>query len=99
MSLVSADSPEGGETSPASDASERRNALLHKARNRKTKGLGTGVADESRLLEQVASEANLARALLEVVRNKGTPGMDGDRGSAEIFVYQAGSLSWKRMAN
>jgi RNA-directed DNA polymerase len=98
MSLVFADRPEGGETSPASDASERRNALLHKARNRKTKGLGT-VADESRLLEQVACEANLAQALLEVVRNKGAPGMDGDRGSAEIFVYQAGSLSWKWMAN
>lgn len=77
MSLVFADNPQGGETSPASDASERRNALLHKARNRKTKGPGTDVADTSRLLEQIASESNLAQALLEVVRNKGAPGVDG----------------------
>ena len=30
-----------------------------------------------RLLEDVASEANLALALLNVVRNKGAPGVDG----------------------
>jgi RNA-directed DNA polymerase len=77
MSLVLADSPQGGETQTASDASERRNALLHKTRNRKAKSPGTGVADTSRLLEQVATEANLAEALLEVVRNKGAPGVDG----------------------
>jgi len=35
------------------------------------------VADASRLLEEVASEANLAQALLNVVRNKGAPGVDG----------------------
>jgi hypothetical protein len=35
------------------------------------------VVDNSRLLEEVASEANLARALLNVVRNKGAPGVDG----------------------
>jgi len=35
------------------------------------------VADTSRLLEEVASEANLAQALLNVVRNKGAPGVDG----------------------
>jgi hypothetical protein len=35
------------------------------------------VADGSRLLEEVASEANLAKALLNVVRNKGAPGVDG----------------------
>src|SRR4029077_2045272 len=34
-------------------------------------------ADPNRLLEEVASEANLARALLNVVRNKGAPGIDG----------------------
>jgi RNA-directed DNA polymerase len=33
--------------------------------------------DPDRLLEAVASEANLARALLCVVRNKGAPGVDG----------------------
>jgi len=60
-----------------SDASERRGFLLHKARSKKTRGPGTGVVDTSRLLEEVASEANLARALLNVVRNKGAPGVDG----------------------
>jgi hypothetical protein len=31
----------------------------------------------SRLLEEVASVANLAQALLKVIRNKGAPGVDG----------------------
>jgi group II intron reverse transcriptase/maturase len=35
------------------------------------------VADTSRLPEEVASEANLARALPNVVRDKGAPGTDG----------------------
>jgi hypothetical protein len=30
-----------------------------------------------RLLEEVASVANLAQALLKVIRNKGAPGVDG----------------------
>ncbi len=60
-----------------SDASEERSFLLHKARNMKTNGPNAGAADTSRLLEEVASEANLARALLNVVRNKGAPGVDG----------------------
>src|SRR4051812_14574122 len=40
-------------------------------------GPATRAADPTRLLEEVASEANLARALLNVVRNKGAPGIDG----------------------
>ncbi|MBB4200957.1 hypothetical protein GGD83_004786 [Rhodoblastus sphagnicola] len=35
------------------------------------------MADVSRLLEEVASEVNLTKALLNVVRNKGAPGLDG----------------------
>jgi hypothetical protein len=54
----------GGETEP-SDASERRSFLRQRAKGKKTKGPGTGVADTSRLLEEVASEANLATALLK----------------------------------
>src|SRR5664280_1757053 len=77
LSLVFADSPSGGGTTKPSDASERRGFLLHKARSKKTRGPGPGVVDNSRLLEEVASEANLARALLNVVRNKGAPGVDG----------------------
>jgi hypothetical protein len=36
-----------------------------------------GTADTSRLLEEVASAANLAQALLKVIRNQGAPGVDG----------------------
>ena len=77
LSLVIADSPLGGGTAEPSDASEERSFLLHQTRNMKTSGPSAGAADTSRLLEEVASEANLARALLNVVRNKGAPGVDG----------------------
>ena len=77
LSLVFADSPSGGGAAEPSDASERRSFLLHKARTKKTRGPAASVADTSRLLEDVASEANLAKALLNVVRNKGAPGVDG----------------------
>jgi hypothetical protein len=74
-----ADSPQdkdpvgGGKTAPP-DASGQRDFLLHKARHKKTSGPGAGT---DRLLEAAASEANLAQALLNVVRNKGAPGPDG----------------------
>jgi len=77
LSLVFAENPSGGGKAEPSDVSERRSFLLHKARNKKTRGPGTDEADTSRLLEEVASEANLAQALLNVVRNKGAPGVDG----------------------
>ena len=77
LSLVFADNPSGGGAAEPSDASERRSYLLHKARSKKTRGPDTNVADTRRLLEEVASEANLAKALLNVVRNKGAPGVDG----------------------
>jgi RNA-directed DNA polymerase len=81
LGLAFADSPQGkptggGLTEPP-DVSGRRSFLLHKARNKKMRGPGAGVADTGRLLEEVASEANLAQALLNVVRNKGAPGVDG----------------------
>ena len=90
MSLVFADSPSGGGVAEPSDASERRSFLLHKARNKKTIGPVAGAADTSRLLEEVASEANLARALLNVVRNKGAPGVDGQ--TVEAAEAQAPSI-------
>jgi len=85
LSLVLADSPSGGGSPELSDASERRSFLLHKARTKKTTGSATGVADVRRLLEEVASEANLAKALLSVVRNKGGPHMGsfGSRGELQ----------------
>ena len=77
LSFVFADSPSGGGKDERSDASERRSFLLHKAKRKKTSGPNAGAADTSRLLEEAATEANLARALLNVVRNKGAPGVDG----------------------
>jgi RNA-directed DNA polymerase len=77
LSLVFADSPSGGGQAEPPDVSERRSFLLHKARSKKTTGPAASAADTSRLLEEVASEANLATALLNVVRNKGAPGVDG----------------------
>jgi RNA-directed DNA polymerase len=79
---VLADSPDvlredggGGEGPP--DASERRAFLLHRAKRKRPARTVAWAADTSRLLEEVASEANLALALLNVVRNKGAPGIDG----------------------
>ena len=77
LSFVFADSPSGGGKDERSDASERRSFLLHKAKRKKTNGPSASAADSSRLLEDAASEANLARALLNVVRNRGAPGADG----------------------
>ena len=90
LTIAFADNPSGGGENEPSDASERRGFLLLKARSKKTRGPGTSVADTSRLLEDVASEANLATALLKVVRNKGAPGVDGQ--TVEMAEAQAPSI-------
>ena len=78
LSLAFADSPSGG----GSDAclGRIRAAELSAAKSedaRRRAGPVACAVDTSRLLEEVASEANLARALLNVIRNKGAPGRDG----------------------
>jgi RNA-directed DNA polymerase len=77
LSFVLADSPDGGGSGGPPDASERRSFLLHRAKRKRSARTVAWAADTSRLLEDVASEANLALALLNVVRNKGAPGIDG----------------------
>ena len=77
LGLVFADNPSGSGTTEPPDASGRRSFLLHKARHKKTRGPGTGVADTSRLLEKVASGYNLAQALLTRCVTRGAPGVDG----------------------
>lgn len=77
LGFVFADSPQGGGLGRGLDASEHRPWLLHTAKRKTMAGPVTRAADPDRLLEEVASEANLARALLSVVRNKGAPGVDG----------------------
>ena len=77
LSFVFADSPDGGGSDGPPDASERRAFLLQRAKRKRSARTVAWAADTSRLLEEVASEANLALALLNVVRNKGAPGVDG----------------------
>ena len=77
MSFVFADSPRGGGDEGSSGEPGHRSWLLHTAKHKTVTSSFTRTADSDRLLEAVASEANLARALLSVVRNKGAPGIDG----------------------
>jgi len=90
LNFAFADSPSGGGKTEGSDASGPRSFLLQKAKRKTTNGPDAGAADVSRLLEEAASEANLARALLNVVRNKGAPGVDGQ--TVEAAEAQAPAL-------
>jgi group II intron reverse transcriptase/maturase len=85
-----ADSPEGGKKVAAADVSEAKAYLLHIAKNKPTNGLTAHTVDASRLLEEVASLPNLARALLNVARNRGAAGVDGC--SVEEVVESARSV-------
>ena len=77
LKFVFAASPQGGGESGPADASAGRDFLLHTANRKTASELGASAADAGRLLEAVASPANLATALLNVVRNEGAPGVDG----------------------
>ena len=90
LKFVFAASPQGGGKSGPSDASAGRDSLLHTANRKTASDLGASAADASRLLEAAASPANLATALLNVVRNKGAPGVDGR--SVEEVLGSARSL-------
>ena len=90
LSFEFVDSPSGDGKVERSDASAPRNFLLQKAKRKKTIGPDAGAADTSRRLEAAANEANLARALLNVVRNKGAPGVDGQ--TVEAAEAQAPAL-------
>lgn len=90
LKFVFAASPPGGGESGPSDATAGRDFLLHTANRRTANDLGARAADASRLLEAAASPANLATALLNVVRDKGAPGVDGR--SVEEVLRSARSL-------
>jgi RNA-directed DNA polymerase len=77
LTFVFADSPRGGKGDRASDESEGKSYLLHKANVKEANDSATRTADTNRLLERAASVPNLARALLNVARNKGAAGVDG----------------------
>ncbi len=77
LGFAFADSPQGGDEAGLPDVSGGRALLLHTARPKNATRAIAGAPAASGLLEEAASEANLARALLNVVRNKGAPGIDG----------------------
>jgi RNA-directed DNA polymerase len=72
------ETPEGGDVFRPSGEPDAKDVLRHKSRARKTKDIAAAAEGGSPLLEEVASEANLAKALLHVVRNKGAAGVDGE---------------------
>ena len=65
LKFVFADSPQGGESGPNLDVSRGRSYLLQIARGSEANRPGTGADDESRLLERIASPANLAAAMTD----------------------------------
>lgn len=89
LQFVFADSPKGGEESKPCSVLQGRDYLLHTAKARKTRDFGAGAASQGRL-EEVIDEANLAKALLHVAKNKGAPGIDGE--SVEDVVAVAPRL-------
>ena len=76
LNLVFADSPQGGQDAKAPDLLGGATSRLHKTKGKDFDSFVTGAADASSLLEAVASEFNLLRALYKVIQNKGAPGVD-----------------------
>lgn len=86
-----ADSPQGGKGQDPRDESRGKRFLLHIAQGKSQGHPPIGAAAEAtRLLEAVASPPNLARALLNVLSNKGAPGVDVS--SVEEVAAQAPTL-------
>ena len=77
LTFVFADSPLGGKEANAADVSAGKAHLLRITKSMPTNDLSAPAAGMSQLLNRVASPFNLAKALLNVARNKGAPGVDG----------------------
>ncbi|MCP3886445.1 MAG: group II intron reverse transcriptase/maturase, partial [Propionibacteriaceae bacterium] len=77
LRFVFADSPKGGEQEESSGEPDAKFWLLRIAKFKEPVPLTARATDLSRLSEKVASTPNLARALLNVARNKGAAGVDG----------------------
>ncbi len=87
LCLEFVDSPQGSDPSGTASELDVKDWLRHKSKRKKKPGITTAAADTSRLLDEVASEANLAKALLHVANNKGAAGVDGK--SVEEVMAQA----------
>lgn len=78
LPLVFADSPKGSHDAATSGEPEGKAYVQHIARSSSRFHFTTAEpSDPQGLLDTVASVPNLARALLEVARNKGAAGVDG----------------------
>jgi RNA-directed DNA polymerase len=86
LNFVFAESPgkPGDGLTPASGAPDAKAWLARIAKGKGSNERTTEAADASRLLEQVASWSNLAKALQQVVRNRGAAGVDGQSVSAVV---------------
>lgn len=85
-----AETPPGGEEPNPSSELVGRNFLRLKSKARNTNSISTVAAESGRLLEEIASEDNLSKALLHVASNKGAAGVDGR--SVEEIVAKAPTL-------
>ena len=90
LDFVFADSPQGDKAHDSQDESFGKRFLVHTAKSSGRMEPATCTAADGRLLEAVASASNLAQALLNVLRNKGAPGVDGR--SVEQVVEEAPAL-------
>jgi RNA-directed DNA polymerase len=90
LAFVFADSPKGDKARESQDESYGKRFLMHTAKGSGRMESATCTAAEGRLMEAVASASNLAQALLNVLRNKGAPGVDGR--SVEQVVDEAPAL-------
>ena len=79
LTFAFADSPQGDDQTALDDVSRGKVWLALKAEGNLGNDPAAWTDDPGRLLESVASTANLAQALLNVARNKGAAGMDGCR--------------------
>lgn len=92
-----ADNPTGSDDVRNADESAGRTYLLHEADVKETIESDAETIDTSRLLERAASMPNLSRALLNVARNKGAPGIDGQH-VQEVVEHAPGILVELRKA-
>jgi len=77
LSLVFADSPQGGQSERTLVPTREESTRLHKASDKEFEDFMAATADRGQWMERIPSEINLQVALTKVVQNKGAPGVDG----------------------
>jgi len=90
LELVFAENPKGSGQNRSPGTPGVLKWLRHIAGDKESQGMAAEAMDASALLERVASASNLARALLNVARNKGAAGVDGQ--SVDEVVYHGRHL-------